>query len=147
MVCCCPAAAGTLIVFAIPLVLPGAGEFLEAWLIARRQWIFFGIVLVVAKLVGVGLTVFIFAPAKDELLRLAWFIRINDCFICARARAHPKVDPIARRLREWRHALWHFLFGRVTVWLSQVHDRTRLAEASRDHINRVLKRRPADRLK
>jgi hypothetical protein len=87
-------------------------------------------VLVLAKLVGVGLNAFIFEATKDKLLQMAWFRRVYDFFIWARAWAHQKVDPIARRLREWRHVLWRFHSRRFAVRPPRVRRRVRLAAAS-----------------
>jgi hypothetical protein len=120
----------TLVVFAIPFFLLMPVKFLEVWLIVAQQWIAAAVVLVLAKLVGVGLTAFIFEATKDKLLQMAWFRRLYDFFIWARARAHRKVDPIARRLRKWRHVLWHFHSGRFAVRLLRIRRRMRLAAAS-----------------
>jgi hypothetical protein len=69
-------------------------------------------------------------PSGLELLQMAWFRRIYDFFIWARAWAHQKVDPIACRLRKWRHVLWHLHSGRLAVRLLRVRRRMRLAASS-----------------
>ncbi len=120
----------TLVVFAIPFFLLMPVKFLEVWLIVTKQWIAATVVLVLAKLVGVGLTAFIFEATKDKLLQMAWFRRVYEFFLWARAWAHQKVDPITRRLRKWRHVLWHFHSGRFTVRLLRVRRRMRVAAAS-----------------
>jgi hypothetical protein len=120
----------TLVVFAIPFFLLMPVKFLEVWLIVTQQWIAAAVVLVLAKLVGVGLTAFIFETTKDKLLQMSWFRRVYDYFIWLRAWAHEKVDPIIRRLRKWRHVLWRFHSGRFTVRLLRVRRRMRLAAAS-----------------
>jgi hypothetical protein len=120
----------TLIVFAIPFFLLMPVKFLEVWLIVTKQWIAATIVLVLAKLVGVGLTAFIFEATKDKLLQMAWFRRVYDYVIWLRAWAHQKVDPITRRLRKWRHVLWHFHSGRFAARLVRVRRRMRVAVAS-----------------
>jgi hypothetical protein len=117
----------TLVVFAIPFFLLMPVKFLEVWLIVTHQWIAATIVLVLAKLVGVGLTAFIFEATKDKLLQMAWFRRVYDFFIWLRAWAHQKVDPITRRLRKWRHVLRHLHSGRFAVRLLRVRRRMRLA--------------------
>jgi hypothetical protein len=88
-----------------------------------QQWIAAAVVLVLAKLVGVGLTAFIFEATQDKLLQIVWFRRVYDFFIWARAWAHQKVDPIARRLRKWRHVLWHFHSGRFAVRFLRIRRR------------------------
>jgi hypothetical protein len=120
----------TLIVFAIPFFLLMPVKFLEVRLIVTQQWIAAAVVLVLAKLVGVGLTAFIFETTKDKLLQMDWFRRVYEYFIWLRAWAHQNVDPIARRLRKWRRVLWHFHSGRFTVRLLRVRRRMRLAAAS-----------------
>jgi hypothetical protein len=120
----------TLIVFAIPFFLLMPVKFLEVWLIVKQKWIAAALVLVLAKLVGVGLTAFIFEATKDKLLQMAWFRQVYDFFIWLRAWAHRKVDPITRRLRKWRHVLRHLHSGRFAVRLSRVRRRMRVAVAS-----------------
>jgi hypothetical protein len=120
----------TLVVFAIPFFLLMPVKFLEVWLIVKQKWIAAAIVLVMAKLVGVGLTAFIFEATKDKLLQMAWFRQVYDFFIWLRAWAHQKVDPITRRLRKWRHVLRHLHSGRFAVRLLRVRRRMRVAVAS-----------------
>ena len=49
-------------------------------------------ILVLAKLVGLGVTAFIFEVTKDKLLQMAWFRRVYAFFLWARDWAHEKVD-------------------------------------------------------
>jgi hypothetical protein len=93
----------TLVVFVIPFILLLPLKFLEFWLLAHRQWPAGVVVLILAKLVGLGVTAFIFEVTKDKLLRMAWFCRVYESFLWARCWAHDKVEPIRRRLREWSH--------------------------------------------
>src|SRR5580704_7061589 len=78
----------TLIVFVVPFILLLPLKFLEVWLIIRQQWIGAIIVLVVAKLVGLGVTAFIFEVTRDKLLQMAWFRRVYEFFIWLRDWAH-----------------------------------------------------------
>jgi hypothetical protein len=105
-------------------------KFIEVWLIVTKQWIAATIVLVLAELVGVGVTAFTFGGTKDTLLQMAWFRRAYDFFIWARAWAHRKVDPIARRRCNWHHVLCHFHSGRFAMRLLWVRGRMRVAVAS-----------------
>jgi hypothetical protein len=50
----------TLVVFIIPFILLLPLKFLEFWLLAHRQWLAGVVVLILAKLVGLGVTAFIF---------------------------------------------------------------------------------------
>src|SRR5215471_14738311 len=94
----------TLIVFVVPFVVLLPLKFLEFWLLAHRQWATTILVLVLAKLVGLGVTAFIFEVTKDKLLQMAWFRRVYAFFLWARDWAHAKIAPITKRLREWSEA-------------------------------------------
>jgi len=120
----------TLVVFVIPFILLLPLKFLEVWLIVKERWIAAIAVLLFAKLAGLGTTSFIFEMTKDKLLQMAWFRKVYDFFMWLRAWAHEKVDPVTRRLRKWRHVLWHFHSGRFTVRLLRVRRRMRVAVAS-----------------
>jgi hypothetical protein len=120
----------TLVVFAVPFVLLMPLKFLEVWLIVHRQWIGAVIVLVLAKLVGLGIIAFIFEVTKEKLLRMGWFRRTYEWFIWVRERAHQKVEPVARRLRKWRHILRLYQSGRFIAQLARVRRRMRVAVES-----------------
>jgi hypothetical protein len=100
------------------------------WLIVTQQWIDAIAVLVLAKLLGVGITAFIFEVTKDKLLQMAWLRRIYEFFIWLRAWAHQKVQPITRRLRKWRHVLRLYRSGRFIAQLMRFRRRMRFATAS-----------------
>ena len=93
----------TLVVFAIPFVVLLPVKILEFWLLAHRQWVAAIIVLVSAKLIGLGLTAFIFEATKDKLLQMTMFRRLYEFFMWARGWAHEKIEPVKRHLREWSH--------------------------------------------
>jgi hypothetical protein len=106
----------TLVVFAIPFVVLLPVKVLEFWLLAHRQWIAAIVVLVSAKLVGLGLTAFIFEATKDKLLQMAWFRRVYEFFMWARGWAHEKIEPVKRRLREWSHETINPIVRRLRRW-------------------------------
>jgi hypothetical protein len=120
----------TLVVFAVPFVLLLPLKFLEVFLIVKQQWLGAIVVLVLAKLVGLGITAFIFEVTKDKLLQMAWFRKVYDFFMWLRAWAHEKVDPIARRLRKWRRLLTPPRGGRFFAHLTRVRRRMRAVAAS-----------------
>src|SRR5215470_8874006 len=91
----------TLVVFVIPFIVLLPLKFLEIWFLAHRQWVATIAVLVLAKLVGLGVTAFIFDATKDKLLLMAWFRRLYEFFLWARHWAHEKIAPVTQRLREW----------------------------------------------
>jgi hypothetical protein len=105
-------------------------KILEVWLIVTQQWIGATMVLVLAKLGGVGITAFIFEVTKDKLLQTAWFRRTYEFFLWLREWAHQKVEPVARRLRKWRHVLRLRQSGRFIAQLMRVRRRMRVAAAS-----------------
>jgi hypothetical protein len=106
----------TLVVFIIPFIVLLPLKFLEFWLLAHRQWLAGVVVLILAKLVGLGVTAFIFEVTKDKLLQMAWFCRVYEFFLWARAWAHDKVDPIRRQLREWSHEMVRPIARRLRRW-------------------------------
>jgi hypothetical protein len=120
----------TLVVFAIPFVLLLPLKFLEVFLIVKQQWLGAIVVLVLAKLVGLGITAFIFEVTKDKLLQMAWFRQVYEFLIWLRAWAHVKVDPIKRRLRKWRRLLTPPRGGRFFAHLMRVRRRMRATAAS-----------------
>jgi hypothetical protein len=75
----------TLVVAAIPLLaLAVPLKFLELYTIATGQWLLAILVLLFVKLVGVGITAFIFDVTRDKLLQMAWFARMYGWFVWAR---------------------------------------------------------------
>src|SRR5215470_8317727 len=91
----------TLIVFVVPFIALLPLKFFEFWFLAHRQWVAAIAVLLLAKLVGLGVTAFIFDATKDKLLQMAWFRRLYDFFEWARHWAHEKIAPITQQLRAW----------------------------------------------
>jgi hypothetical protein len=120
----------TLVVFVVPFIVLLPLKFLEVWLIVQQRWIGAILVLVLAKLLGLGVTAFIFEVTKDKLLQMAWFRRVYEFFIWLREWAHQKVEPVTRRLRKWRHVLRPRQSGRFFAHLMRVRRRMRAAAAS-----------------
>jgi hypothetical protein len=133
------------VVFVVPFIVLLPLKFLEFWLLAHRQWLAGVVILLVAKLVGLGVTAFIFEVTKDKLLQMAWFGRMYEFFLWARGWAHDKVEPIrrqlrdwsqqtvrpiARRLRQWRRMLRPRHAGRFVERLMRIRRRMRAAAAS-----------------
>jgi hypothetical protein len=90
----------TLIVFVIPFLFLLPLKFLEVYFLAKRQWLGAALVLVVAKLLGLGLTAFVFDATRGKLLQMAWFRRMFDWFMWARDWAHAQTEPIRARIRQ-----------------------------------------------
>jgi hypothetical protein len=131
----------TLVVFAIPFVVLLPVKFLEFWLLAHRQWFAALGVLVAVKIVGLGLTAFIFEATRDKLLQMAWFRRLYEFFMWARDWAHEKTDPVKRQLRafsretldpvvrelaRWRRWLERRRRGRLVQRVTRIRRRMRM---------------------
>jgi hypothetical protein len=56
--------------------------------------------ILVAKLVGVGVTAFVFDVTRDKLLEMPWFESLYDLVLMVRAKATELVGPVKQRIRE-----------------------------------------------
>jgi hypothetical protein len=65
--------AATLVVFVVPVALLFPFKLLGLWLLAHKYFFAAGLVLVLAKLAGMGVTAFVFEATRPQLLRLTWF--------------------------------------------------------------------------
>ncbi|WP_018318864.1 hypothetical protein [Bradyrhizobium sp. WSM2793] len=90
----------TLIVFAVPIVPLFPLKLVGLWLLTHEYWTSAVFTIVFAKLLGVGVTAFVFDVTRDKLLEMHWFERIYDLVMKVRAKARLLVDPIKRRIRE-----------------------------------------------
>jgi len=91
----------TLIVFIVPVVVLFPVKLLEFWLLAHKRWLSALVLLALAKLIGLGVTAFIFDVTRDKLLLMPWFRRIYDYVMGLRDWAHELVDPVQQRLKQW----------------------------------------------
>ena len=89
----------TLVVFVVPFILLLPLKFLEFWLLAHRQWLGAIVVLILAKLLGLGVTAFIFDVTRPKLLQIAWFRWLHEHVLAWLAWAHGLIDPIKQRIR------------------------------------------------
>jgi hypothetical protein len=93
--------AATLVVFAVPFIVLFPLKFLEFWFLAHRHWAGAILTLLAAKLLGLGITAFIFEAARPKLLQMPWFRVFYGWMMWLLARAHALVDPLKRRIRIW----------------------------------------------
>lgn len=91
--------AATLVVFVIPVLVLVPFKFLGLWLLAAGRWLEALVVLGLAKVVGVGITAFIFDVTQPKLMQLAWFRALYERVMLWVAWAHELIDPIKRRLQ------------------------------------------------
>ncbi|RZN08416.1 hypothetical protein CWO91_22370 [Bradyrhizobium genosp. SA-3] len=90
----------TLIVFAVPIIPLFPLKLVGLWLLAHEYWTSAVFTIVFAKMLGVGVTAFVFDVTRDKLLEMHWFERIYELVLKVRAKAAELVDPIKRRIRE-----------------------------------------------
>ena len=90
----------TLIVFVVPFIVLLPLKFLEVYFLAKRNWLGVVGIAIFAKLVGVGVTAFVFDVTRDKLMEMHWFERLYDLVMKLRAKAAELVDPIKQRIRE-----------------------------------------------
>src|SRR5204863_104089 len=96
-----------LIVFVVPFIVLLPLKFLEFYLLVQRQWIAAVLVLVLAKLVGLGVTAFIFDITRAKLLQMAWFRWLYEVVLVLLAKAHALIDPIKAAIkRRMRRIMW-----------------------------------------
>lgn len=117
--------AATLIVFIVPAVLLFPFKLLGLWLLAHKYWLSAGLVLVLAKLVGVGVTAFVFEATRPKLLRMAWFRWLYEQVLAWLAWAHRLVDPIKRRVKAVLHLFGPKRAGRTLRLLWRIRRRMR----------------------
>jgi hypothetical protein len=122
--------AATLIVFIVPFILLLPLKFLEVWFLAHRNWVGAIATLVVAKLLGLGVTAFIFDLTRPKLLQLAWFRRFYGWMLWALERAHAVADPIKRRVRRWFRMFAPKRAGRTLRLMKRIRRRMRAPAVS-----------------
>jgi hypothetical protein len=120
----------TLIVFIVPFILLLPLKFLEVWFLAHRNWVGAIATLVVAKLLGLGVTAFIFDLTRPKLLQLAWFRRFYGWMLWALERAHAVADPIKRRVRRWFRMFAPKRAGRTLRLMKRIRRRMQAPAAS-----------------
>jgi hypothetical protein len=89
-----------LVVFVVPFIVVLPMKFLGLYFIATGNW--FGTVatLSLAKLLGLGVTAFVFDATRDKLLQISWFRRMCDWVMWARDWAYAQTEPIRARIRK-----------------------------------------------
>ena len=102
-----------LIVFVIPFIVLLPLKFLEVYFLVHRQWLGAVFVLVLAKLLGLGVTAFIFDVTRPKLLQMAWFRWLYELTLHWLDKAHALIDPIKANIRRaMRRYVWLLRPGR-----------------------------------
>jgi hypothetical protein len=90
----------TLIVFIVPVVPLFPLKLVGFWLLTHEYWMSAILTILFAKLVGVGVTAFVFDVTRPKLLEMGWFERLYEFVVSLRAKAAALVDPVKRRIVE-----------------------------------------------
>jgi hypothetical protein len=90
----------TLIVFIVPVIPLFPLKLIGMWLLVHEHWASAVFTILFAKLLGVGVTAFIFDVTRSKLLEMSWFEKLYEFILMLRARAKALVDPIRARIRE-----------------------------------------------
>lgn len=118
-----------LFVFLVPVVVLFPFKLAAIWLLSEGQLALAAAVYVLAKLVGVGVTAFLFETCKPKLLQMRWFAALYEWVRGVWAWAHRLVDPIKARIKAWMIRLrgkarmtFARRFGRVRGWMRRRRD-------------------------
>lgn len=103
----------TLIVFVIPAALLFPLKLVGLWCFGRGYWFLGAATILFAKLIGVGVTAFLFEITRPQLLTLPWFRAIYEWVLRVRAKASVLVAPVRREIRRAMRLLGSRRFGRA----------------------------------
>ena len=90
----------TLIVFIVPVLPLFPLKLIGMWLLVHEHWMSAVFTILFAKLLGVGVTAFVFDVTRPKLLEMSWFEKVYDFIMALRAKAKALVDPIKARIIE-----------------------------------------------
>jgi hypothetical protein len=90
----------TLIVFAVPVIPLFPLKLIGFYLLTHEYWLSAFTTIIFAKLLGVGVTAFVFDVTRPKLLEMGWFERLYEFVLTLRAKAKELVDPVKRRILE-----------------------------------------------
>jgi len=90
----------TLFVFLLPFVAMLPLKFIEVYFLATHNWLGAAAVILGVKIVGLGVTAFIFDVTRDKLLQMSWFRRLYEWTLRLRQLAHGITEPVRERVRQ-----------------------------------------------
>jgi len=122
--------AATLVVFVIPVLILLPFKFAGIWLLAAGRWLEALVVLALAKVVGVGITAFIFDVTQPKLMQLAWFRALYERVMGWLAWAHGLIDPIKQRLQTMFRMWAPHRAGRTFRLLARIRQRMQAARTA-----------------
>ena len=89
----------TLIVFAVPIIPLFPLKLIGLWLLTHEYWLTGVSTFLFAKMLGVGVTAFVFDVTRPKLLEMAWFEKLYEYVLALRAKCHELVDPVKAKIR------------------------------------------------
>ena len=92
--------ATTLIVFIVPVIPLFPLKLVGLWLLTHQYWFSAVFTILFAKMLGVGVTAFLFDVTRHKLLQMGWFEWLYQFVLALRAKAAELVDPVKARIRE-----------------------------------------------
>ena len=116
----------SLVVFAVPLGLLLPFKIAALWLLARGYWISAANTLILAKLVGLSSTAFVYDTTRTKLLQLGWFRSLHDRVIEWRAWSHEMVDPLVKEIKANLVLLTPRRVGRAIRLMLRIRGRARV---------------------
>lgn len=90
----------TLVVFIVPVLPLFPLKLVGFWLLTHEYWMSAIFTIMFAKLVGVGVTAFLFDVTRSKLLEMPWFETLYEFVIALRAKAAALVEPFKQRIIE-----------------------------------------------
>src|SRR6201997_127039 len=88
----------TLIVFIVPVIPLFPLKMIGVWLLMHEYWMSAVTTILFAKLLGVGVTAFVFDVTRPKLLEMQWFETMYEFILGLRAKATALVEPIKLRI-------------------------------------------------
>jgi hypothetical protein len=88
----------TLVVFIVPVLPLFPLKLVGFWLLTHEYWMSAIFTIMFAKLVGVGVTAFLFDVTRSKLLEMEWFEKLYEFVMALRAKATALVEPFKRRI-------------------------------------------------
>jgi hypothetical protein len=117
----------TLIVFAVPAALLFPLKLLAIWLIAHQQWFWALSTVLFAKLLGLGVTSFLFSVTRDKLLQMDWFRAAYEKIVEWRTLAEQLVEPFKTQIRRLVKQLQTESFARFWRLVTRMRRRAQAA--------------------
>jgi hypothetical protein len=88
----------TLIVFIVPVIPLFPLKMIGVWLLMHEYWMSAVTTILFAKMLGVGVTAFVFDVTRPKLLEMAWFEKLYEFVLALRAKCNALVDPVKARM-------------------------------------------------